>query len=120
MPVYYNEIDKFNVAWLKELMKAGVIAPGEVDDRSIEDVQSSDLKGFTQCHFFAGIGVWSYALRSVGWRDDEPVWTGSCPCPPFSSAGKRKSCPRCGGQHLLPHVGRTGFFVCCHCSHEWP
>src|ERR1041384_1481204 len=85
---YYNEIDKFNVAWLKELMKAGVIAPGEVDDRSIEDVQSSDLKGFTQCHFFAGIGVWSYALRAAGWPDDSPVWTGSCPCQGFSTSGK--------------------------------
>ena len=40
------------------------------------------------CHFFAGIGVWSYALRLAGWPDNRPVWTGSCPCQPFSSAGK--------------------------------
>jgi DNA (cytosine-5)-methyltransferase 1 len=35
--------------------------------------------GYTQCHFFAGIGVWSYALRRAGWPDDREVWTGSCP-----------------------------------------
>jgi DNA (cytosine-5)-methyltransferase 1 len=88
MTAYYNEIDRFKAAWLRELMKAGVIAPGEVDERSIKDVQPADLKGFTQCHFFAGIGVWSYALRQAGWPDDRPVWTGSCPCPSFSAAGK--------------------------------
>ncbi len=85
---YYNEIDPFAVAWLRELIKAGHIAPGVVDDRSIEDVYPHDLAGFTQCHFFAGIGVWSYALRCAGWPDDRPVWTGSCPCQPFSAAGK--------------------------------
>ena len=29
------------------------------------------------------------ALRAAGWRDDRPVWTGSCPCQPFSAAGKQ-------------------------------
>src|SRR5208282_4520710 len=86
---YYNEHDPFAAAWLRELIKAGHIAPGEVDERSIEDVLPSELRGYTQCHFFAGIGVWSYALRQAGWPDDRPVWTGSCPCQPFSTAGKR-------------------------------
>lgn len=86
---YYNEIDPFAADWLRELIKAGVISPGEVDERSIEDVAPVDLRGFSQCHFFAGIGVWSYALRQAGWPDDRPVWTGSCPCQPFSAAGKR-------------------------------
>ena len=88
MTAYYNEIDPFAAQWLRNLINAGHIAPGIVDERSIEDVFPSDLRGFTQCHFFAGIGVWSHALRSAGWSDDRPVWTGSCPCQPFSAAGK--------------------------------
>ncbi|HGL5373144.1 TPA: DNA cytosine methyltransferase [Citrobacter farmeri] len=87
---YYNEIDPFAAQWLRNLIAGGHIAPGEVDERSIEDVTPDDLRGFTQCHFFAGIGVWSYALRRAGWPDSKPVWTGSCPCQPFSPAGKGK------------------------------
>ncbi|HEX7687316.1 MAG TPA: DNA cytosine methyltransferase [Burkholderiaceae bacterium] len=88
MTAYYNEIDPYAAEWLRNLIAAGHIAPGEVDQRSIEDVHPDDLRGFTQCHFFAGIGVWSYALRRAGWADDRPVWTGSCPCQPFSAAGQ--------------------------------
>ena len=88
MTAYYNEFDPFAAEWLRELIKAGHIAPGVVDTRSIEDVYPADLDGFTQCHFFAGIGVWSHALRQAGWPDDRQVWTGSCPCQPFSAAGK--------------------------------
>ena len=85
---YYNEFDPFAAAWLRELIFFGYIADGDVDERSIEDVTPDDLRGYTQCHFFAGIGVWSYALRNAGWPDDRPIWTGSCPCQPFSAAGK--------------------------------
>src|SRR5688572_15288912 len=100
MAAYYNENDKFAAAWLRELIKEGLIADGEVDERSIVDVQPSELAGFVQCHFFAGIGGWSYALRLAGWGDDRRVWTGSCPCQPWSVAGAGKGAddPR----HLWP------------------
>ena len=88
MSAYYNEIEPYAAEWLRNLIAAGHIADGTVDTRSIEDVRPSDLVGFTQCHFFAGIGGWSRALRLASWPDDRPVWTGSCPCQPFSAAGK--------------------------------
>ncbi|WP_287496878.1 DNA cytosine methyltransferase [Pandoraea sp. CB10b_02] len=84
---YYNEFDEYVADWLRNLIAAGHIAPGDVDTRDIRDVRPDDIRGYTQCHFFAGIGVWSYALRMAGWPDDRPVWTGSCPCQPFSAAG---------------------------------
>lgn len=100
MTAYYNEIDPFAAQWLRNLIDAGHIAPGVVDTRSIEEVTANDLRGFTQCHFFAGIGVWSYALRRAGWPDDRPVWTGSCPCQPFSACGKRQG--KDDERHLFP------------------
>lgn len=86
---YYSEWDKTAAAWLRQLIKDKLIPAGVVDTRSIADVSVSDLHGFTQCHFFAGIGGWSYALKLAGWPADRPVWTGSCPCQPFSQAGKQ-------------------------------
>ena len=100
MTAYYNEIDPFAAQWLRNLIDAGHIAPGVVDTRSIEEVTANDLKGFTQCHFFAGIGVWSYALRCAGWPDNRAVWTGSCPCQPFSACGKRSG--KNDERHLFP------------------
>ncbi len=84
---YYNEFDLETAAWLRELIKRGLIPKGEVDTRSITEIKPHELTQYTQCHFFAGIGGWSLALQLAGWGIDTPVWTGSCPCQPFSTAG---------------------------------
>lgn len=89
MTAYYNEFDPYAAQWLRNLINKGLIANGEVDERSIVDVAPDDLVGFEQCHFFAGIGGWSYAARLAGWDDERPLWTGSCPCQPFSVAGQK-------------------------------
>jgi len=86
---YYNEIDPKAAAWLRELIKQNLIPDGLVDTRSITEIKPNELKQYTQCHFFAGIGGWSLALQLAGWPATRPVWTGSCPCQPFSSAGKQ-------------------------------
>lgn len=100
MTAYYNEIDPYAAQWLRNLIDAGHIARGDVDERSILDVHADDLASYTQAHFFAGIGGWSIALRLAGWPDDRPVWTGSCPCQPFSAAGAGKAAD--DERHLWP------------------
>tara|TARA_R110002095_G_scaffold190225_1_gene167945 strand:+ start:334 stop:1227 length:894 start_codon:yes stop_codon:yes gene_type:complete len=97
---YYNEWEPFAGEWLKELIKDGLIPDGTVDNRSIADVEPSDLKGFTQCHFFAGIGGWSRALELAGWSPERPVWTGSPPCQSFSAAGNHSG--KEDDRHLWP------------------
>jgi DNA (cytosine-5)-methyltransferase 1 len=85
---YYNEFDPFAAQWLRNLIKAGLIMDGEVDERSIVDVYPDDVRGFVRCHFFAGIAGWERALSLAGWPVDRPVWSGSCPCQGYSVAGK--------------------------------
>src|SRR5690606_16323109 len=86
---YYNEFDPKAAAWLRELMAAGLIPEGDVDERSIEDVRPDELVGYRHAHFFAGIGGWPYALRLAVWPAGGHVGTGSCPCQPSSRAGAR-------------------------------
>lgn len=101
--VYYNEIDPAACEWLRELMKNGMIPEGDIDERSISDVEPDDLKRYAQCHFFAGIGGWPLALQLAGARDLE-CWTGSCPCQPFSNNGERRGIE--DERHLWPAFHR--------------
>lgn len=100
MKAYYNEFDPKAAAWLRQLIKNKDITDGEVDERSITEVEPSDLYGFDRCHFFAGIGTWDYCLNNAGWGD-KPIWTASLPCQPFSAAGKGLG--KSDERHLLPH-----------------
>lgn len=102
--IYYNENNKNLVKWLKELSKRNLITPGDIDDRPIQEVKTDEIKKYKQVHLFAGIGGWSYTLKLAGWNEKQSVWTGSCPCQPFSKSGvlKRFSDER----HLWPEMFR--------------
>src|SRR5271167_1357263 len=89
MSSYYNEYEPHAAQWMRNLIDAGLLPKGDVDERSITEVTAGDLAGYDQCHFFAGIGGWAHALRLAG-VPDLKCWTGSCPCQPFSTAGRRK------------------------------
>lgn len=104
MPAYYNEVDEHAAGWLRNLVAAGLLPAGDVDERDIRSVQPDDLRGYEQAHFFAGIGGWSYAARLAGWPDDRPLWTGSCPCQPFSVAGQGRG--EDDPRHLWPDFFR--------------
>lgn len=100
MTAYYNEIDPYAAQWLRNLISSGHLPAGDVDERSIARVHPDDVRGYAQCHWFAGIGGWPLALRLAGMDDEFPIWTGSCPCQPFSIAGRQRAFT--DDRHLWP------------------
>lgn len=84
----YIEIDAYCRDWLRNLIAADLICPGDVVG-DILDVRPRDLDRYNQVHAFAGIGIWSGAFRDAGIKDTDYAWSGSCPCQPFSAAGQR-------------------------------
>ena len=101
---YYNEIDEYAATWIENLILDGRIPDGHVDRRSVVDVVASDLSGYVQCHFFAGVAGWALAARLAGWPEGRELWTGSAPCQPFSVAGQQRGID--DGRHLWPHLFR--------------
>ena len=97
---FYSDNDVYASQWTRNLIAAGEIAAGVVDERSIRDLKPADVASYRQCHFFSGVAVWSRALGEAGWADDRPIWSGSPPCQPWSSAGKRGG--EADDRHLWP------------------
>jgi len=59
--VYYNEFNAYRAAWLRNLIRDGLLPQGDVDERDIKEVQAGELACYGVCHFFAGIGGWPHA-----------------------------------------------------------
>jgi len=81
---YFNDNDPFTLEWCRN-----AFPEAEFDARSILDIERPTVA--VRQHYFAGLGGWEWALRLAEWPDDWEVWTGSCPCQPFSVAGKRQA-----------------------------
>lgn len=99
--ILYNEIDKYCARWLEHLVAANELPNGIVINKDLYLLNYDKLTDFVQCHFFCGIGGWPLALKLANWPSDESVWTGSCPCQPFSIASQNRE--KAGDKkHLWP------------------
>lgn len=101
---YLNEWDAFAAQWCRNLAEMKQIPACEVDETDIRKFTGDRLNGYSQCHFFAGIGGWPLALRLAGVPEDASVWTASCPCQPFSRIGKKQGTD--DERHLWPEFRR--------------
>ena len=102
--IWLNENNPYAAQWLRNLIAKGHLPNGRVDDRSILAVPLDDVPIGGQCHFFAGIGGWPYALELAGWPAEREVWTASLPCQPLSVAGQRRGA--LDERHLWPAFHR--------------
>ena len=100
LKAYYNDNDPKVCEWVKNLIAAGEIMDGDVDCRSISDINPNEIKHYTRLHFFCGIGGWDRAARIAGWPSEIPFLSASLPCQPFSVAGKRAG--TADARHLFP------------------
>lgn len=97
--IYFNEWKSFQCKWIRRLYPCAV-----VDERDIKEVTPDDVKKYKRVHLFAGIAGWEYALELAGWPESILVWSGSCPCQPFSNCGKREETD--DERHLWPEMFR--------------
>lgn len=102
MTALYNDSDPYACAWLEALIAEDHIPAGDVVCADVRTLEAADLARYDQVHLFAGTGAWALALRLAGWPDDHPVWTGSCPCQPFSSASRGRRRGTEDERHLWP------------------
>lgn len=87
--ILYNDNNPEACAWMRELIADGLIPRGDVSEKSISELDPDEVRRYTQFHAFCGIAGWPYACALAGIRADESIWTGSCPCQPYSAAGKQ-------------------------------